>query len=341
MTLLARGEAEAFLSSPDPRTPVILICGADAGLVSERAARIAASMRGDGRDEPEIVKLDGEEIAADPLRLLDEANAISLFGGRRIIRIKLGAKNIASAVESLLRAPPSEATILIEAGDLRKTAPVRAACERAKGAVVIVCYADEPGDIRRMIGEAARNAGLTLTGDAVEAFLSLVGSDRLSTRAEIDKLLAYAQGRDAITADDVEAVVADAGVTVLGDAIDGAFSGDMRAMAPALAKLAAAGERPDGVLMGGLNHAWLLANGIAQIESGQSARTILDRSGVFFRRRPAVERQLQLWRREGLSPTIRQIGDAILAARANAQSAASQLDRTFLRIALTARKLAN
>ena len=56
---------------------------------------------------------------------------------------------------------------------------------------------------------------------------------------------------------------------------------------------------------------------------------------------PAVERQLQLWRREGLSPTIRQIGDAILAARANAQSAASQLDRTFLRIALTARKLAN
>lgn len=338
MTALARGEIERFIASPDPRKPLVLIYGPDAGLVAERGAAIAASGGAASNGSFEILKFDGDELAGDPLRLADQANSVRLFSSRQIIRVRVGSKNIAPAIEPLLRAPPLDSLVIFEAGDLKKTAPVRAACEKSTSAAVIACYSDEPADVRRLIEESFRVARISTERDAIDALVALLGGDRLSTRAEIDKLVAYAGDGGRVDLEDVEAVVGDVGATALSEAIDGAFSGDTRAMLPALAKLAASGERPDGILSSALNHAWSLAQGLAQVEAGQPPRTVAERSVPFFRRRPLYERQLQIWRKEGMAPTVRLIGESLLSARAQADMAASLVDRTLLRIAISARK---
>ncbi|MEM7567168.1 MAG: DNA polymerase III subunit delta, partial [Pseudomonadota bacterium] len=82
MTALKGAAVERFLKRPD-RT-LVLLYGNDRGLVSERAEQLAKAFVG---SDGEILRLDAKALQDDPGRLADEAGAISLFGGRRAIRV--------------------------------------------------------------------------------------------------------------------------------------------------------------------------------------------------------------------------------------------------------------
>src|SRR6478752_243103 len=137
MVALKSSEIESFVARPDPARPVVLVFGPDAGLVSERADAIVKASVDDPDDPFALVKLDGDTLASDPARLVDEATTVPLFGGRRAIRVRAGGRNFAAAVGAVLAAPLRDCRVVIEAGDLRRNAPLRDACERARNAAVI------------------------------------------------------------------------------------------------------------------------------------------------------------------------------------------------------------
>src|SRR5215472_9190790 len=87
MVALRGKEIDSYLARPDPSRPIILLYGPDAGLVRERANALIASAVDDPTDPFSLVKLDGDELSAEPSRLVDEAMTVPLFGGRRAIRI--------------------------------------------------------------------------------------------------------------------------------------------------------------------------------------------------------------------------------------------------------------
>ena len=78
------------------------------------------------------MRLNGDDLAGEPSRLVEEANTIPLFGGRRAVWVKAGGRNFAPAVEALLASAPPDCRVVIEAGDLRRNAPLRAVCERRR-----------------------------------------------------------------------------------------------------------------------------------------------------------------------------------------------------------------
>jgi DNA polymerase-3 subunit delta len=143
MVALKTGEIDAFLARPDPKRPVVLVYGPDAGLVRERTDALIRASVDDPRDPFALANLDGDELASEPARLIEEAHTMPLFGGRRAVLVKAGGRNFVPAVEALLAAPPADCRVVIEAGDLRRNAPLRALCERAKMALALPCYADD------------------------------------------------------------------------------------------------------------------------------------------------------------------------------------------------------
>ncbi len=162
MTAIKAADVDGFITRPDPARPVVLVFGPDAGLVSERVNALVKASVDDPNDPFSLVRLEGEELAANPGRLVEEAQTIPLFGGRRAVWVKVGSRNIAPAVEALLALPGSECRVVIEAGDLRRSAPLRTLCERAKNAAALPCYADSERDLARLIDTEMRAAGLTL-----------------------------------------------------------------------------------------------------------------------------------------------------------------------------------
>src|ERR1700723_22568 len=214
MVALKTADIEKFLARPDPARPVVLVFGPDAGLVSERVNALIKASVDDVNDPFSLVRLEAEALSANPARLVEEAQTIPLFGGRRAVWAKAGSRNIAPSVEAVLALPSSECRVVIEAGDLRRNAPLRVVCERAKNAAALPCYADGERDLARLIDTEMRAADLTLKP----------------------------QARAVMEVDDVTAVVSDASALALDDLIDNAFAGRPAELETLLGKVHAAGS---------------------------------------------------------------------------------------------------
>src|SRR5437588_2906561 len=158
MVALKGPQIDAFVAKPNPAQPIVLVFGPDAGLVRERAEALIRAAVDDPADPFSLVRLDGDTLAGEPTRLVEEATTIPLFGGRRAVWVKAGGRNFAPAVEALLPVASPDCRVVIEAGELRKNAPLRVVCERAKNAVALPCYFDTGEALGRLIDEEMRAA---------------------------------------------------------------------------------------------------------------------------------------------------------------------------------------
>ena len=317
MVALKVSEADSFAARPDPSRAVVLVFGPDAGLVSERVDAIVRASVDDPNDPFSLVRLDGDAIASDPARLVDEATTVPLFGGRRAIRLRAGSRNIVPAVEAVLAAPLQDCRVVIEAGDLRKSAPLRAICERAKNAVAIPCYADAERDIARLIEDEMRAADLTIAPDARAALAPLLGGDRRASRAELRKLSLYAQGQGRVELDDVRAVVADASALALDSLIDAAFAGNLTDVDKEFGKAMVAGTNASAIIGAAIRHVERLHALSLEIARGASVSEIVQRpqSGIHFRRQDSFTKALRAWTPERLGRAMSMLAGASLDAR--------------------------
>src|SRR5271167_1057365 len=166
MVALRGRDIDAYLARPDAGRPILLLYGPDAGLVRARADALIKSAVDDPNDPFSYVKLDGDELSAEPSRLVDEAMTVPLFGGRRAIRVRAGSRSFASGIDTLAESPIKDCRIVIEAGELRPESPLRKACERAKTAVAIGCYPDGERDLAKLIDDELRASNLRIAADA-------------------------------------------------------------------------------------------------------------------------------------------------------------------------------
>src|SRR5262245_4970540 len=340
MVALRGKDIDAFLARPDPARPIVLLYGPDAGLVRERADQLLASAVDDPHDPFSLVKLDGDELAADPSRLVDEALTVPLFGGRRAIRVRAGSRSFASGVDTLADTPLRDCRIVIEAGDLRPESPLRKACERARTAVAIGCYPDGERDLARLIDDELRLASLRVAPDARAALTTLLGGDRQASRNELRKLTLFAHGDGEVTLDHVMAVVADASELKLDAIVDGAFAGRPELVETEFAKAMSGGTYP-GVIISAAQRqaAWLHKSALA-LAGGTSLSSVLDGGfpRLHFSRKATVETALRNFSPPRLAGVIDQLGTAALDMRKQTSLAAAIAQRTLLAIAANARR---
>ena len=340
MVALKTGEIDAFVARPDPRRPIALVFGPDAGLVRERVDALVKAAVDDPADPFALARLDGDALADEPSRLVEEAHTIPLFGGRRAVWVKAGSRNFVAAVEALVAAPAPDCRVVIEAGDLKRNAPLRAMCEKSAVAAALPCYADGDREITRLIDEEMRGAGLTIAADARALLASLIGGDRRASRNEIRKLALYAHGNKAVDIDDVLAVVADASALALDGAVDAAFAGRAGEVETQFAKARAAGTYPGVIVSAALRQVAQLHRARLAIEDGAevSAAIATTMPGLHFRRKGSVEAALSAWSAARLEKIMAQFAEASLEARRRPALAEAVAQRALMAAAVMARR---
>jgi len=312
MVAVPARDAEVFVKSGYARFPIVLVFGPDEGLVAERAEAIARATT--HADAGNIIRFDGDDLASDPMRLADEANAMSMFGGTRAIRIRLGARSLGPALEPLLRTPPVDARIIIEAGDVRPNHALRSLIEKDKGCAALPCYAEEARDLVRLLADMLADAGLKATPEASAALLPLLGQDRKQSRSEIEKLFLYCRNASEVSLADVEAIVTDAAAVSADALIDAAFSGKLEAIETEARRVIADGLDP-GVLLGfALRHVFLLQS-IKRGMKDQSASESIRSHRVNWKREKAIAEQLDRWIDARLDRGVQLLSEAVFAIR--------------------------
>lgn len=294
---LAASRIAAFLQQPDPQIRAVLVYGPDEGLVRERAAAIARSVCPDLTDPFRIADLSAATLAADPARLGDEAAQLSLTGGRRLVRVRGAGDALAKLFGEFLRTTPGEAFTVVEAGDLPSRSTLRRAFETAQSAAAIACYPDTPRDLAAVIRESLSAHRVTVSRDAGQFLIEHLGSDRLLTRSELEKLTLYVGEGGRVELEDARLSVSDSAALELDDAVMATAEGDAARVERVLARVFQEGESPVSVTRALLRHLQRLHFLAARRAAGASVDEVVRsaRPPIFFKQEESFKRQLGLW----------------------------------------------
>lgn len=229
MTRVPSSDADKLSASPPKGWVAVLLFGPNNGLVRERADAAARSVVPDLSDAFRVADLGADVVRKDPARLGDEVGAISMFGGRRVVRLRDATDGLSETIGTLLEAPIGDALIVVEAGELTKTSSLRKLFEGAKSAGAIECYDDRPEDAARLIREALDGAGWKAEPDALAYLTDALQTDRRLLRSELDKLTTYlGTGKGGtLTRAEAAILIGDSGAVEADEIADAVVAGDL------------------------------------------------------------------------------------------------------------------
>jgi DNA polymerase-3 subunit delta len=320
-----------FLRKPPAEFRAALFYGPDTGLVRERADRAVAAICPDLKDPFRIADLSSAALAADPARLADELAALSLVGGRRVIRIRDAGDSLAALLGSALAESKGDSFLVIEAGDLPARSSLRKLCEAAQNIAVGACYADGGRDIADIVRETLRAHDVAVSGEAVSYLVAHLGNDRQVTRSELEKLALYAGNGGRIELADAVACIGDSTALSLDDVIFAAADGDTSRLEGSLLRCLQEGQSAVGILRAMMRHFQRLHLAASRMASGASADEALRavRPPVFFKQQERFKSQLGAWPARRAAAAL----DALTRAELNSKRAVLPQE-TVLREAL-------
>lgn len=337
MALIKAGEASRFLAEGFRRFPLILVFGPDEGAVRTRGRAMAEKLLGPDADPMSRVDLDAESLASDPARLLDEANAMAMFGGKRVIVVSGAGKLNKSAWQPLLDVLPLDSTVLFLADDLTKKAAIRSAFEENPQAAALACYAPSRMDLQALIDERVSQAGLSIT-PAARAYLSdLLGIDHALAEGEIEKLLLFCHGNLAVDVADIDAMVADTSAQSGFEPIDRAFEGKLEEIEAVALRSFREGINPSGLLVLALGHAMMLRR-LSEAQRSGGLDSALRAERIYFKREDRIRRQASSWDPPLLARAIGVLASAQEQARRTPALDETVALRALWSVALAARK---
>lgn len=337
MAVLKWTGIDAFLRRDAEKAVAVLIYGPDGGTVRERARHIVIAIAGSLDDPFNVVRLDDAGLAGDPARLVDEAQALSFGGGRRVIWVENAGSGFLKAMP-LVASGPAGNLIVAEAGALAKSAGLRNLFEPAANLWAVPCYEDTAIDLERLVVEELHAKGLATDPEVRQALVDLLGADRRMSRQELAKLALYCHGRTQVTLADVEAVCGDVAELSADDLLNAAFDGAIAAADNAFTRLRDAGLSGAGLLIMAASHAARLTRLRVDVErNGKTPETAVRqaRPPVFFKQQPAMQRQVALWDGDSLLAASELLGRATRDTRTTVYSALNDqiTHRAFLSLA--------
>ncbi len=320
MTEIKSHEFEGFLQTAARKHRLFVIYGPDRGLVSERAKQIAEKTGVDLSDPFSLVKLDVGDLHNDPGRLIDETNAIGLFGGARLVWIRGAAneKSVVDGLQAIASNPPDTAFLIVEAGDLKKTAALRKLADGNRMIMAIPCYADDARALNTLVDHELAHENLRITSAARHMLLELLGGDRIASRNEVRKLALYCRGLGTIDEQHVVDIIGDASAVSADDAVDAILKGDSAGFLHATQKIIASKTSIFLVLQGCLRQFQLLDVMRAEMDEKRlPAAQVLQTHGrhLHFRRKPTIEQALRVWTSDAIGREMNRLQAAIFQTR--------------------------
>jgi len=332
---------EKFLKDPAANVAAALIFGPDEGMVHERAMMMSRAILGDGDDPFRLTELTGDEIKADPARLVDEARAIAMMGGRRVVRVTRVSDTHEPAFATLLadHKDSSQCLVVIEAGDIGGKSSLKRLFESAPHAAAIACYRDEAAALPALITQHLKAAGLEIDRDAVSYLAANLGGDRGITRAELDKLVLYMGDEKKVSLEDAMANVGDQSAVGQDDLCTAIGLGDLRGLERQIERnLAESNEI--SLIRAVVRHFMKLHQVTARVARGEQLEAAMAglRPPVFWKAVDGFKAQCRRWPAETIGQALLRLAEIEAEAMRQHQFADTLTRRGLMEIAAMAGK---
>ena len=181
----SRGDLGRALDRPDANIRLYLFHGPDESQSRGHGERLLKAL---GAERFVVLH---SAVKSDPALLADEAAAMNLFGGPRVIWIDGAGDEIAGGVGSLLSAPAIQSPVIVIAGMLRRTSALLKLGESHRQVLSYGSYPLEGAGAEQMIMEVGRTEGLRIDRSLAARVALACGNDRGIAVQELAKIALY------------------------------------------------------------------------------------------------------------------------------------------------------
>lgn len=282
-----------------------LIYGPDFSVVEDCAKEIL-QMIVPQKDDFSVVKIMKSQLKETPSLLLDEGNAISLLGNRKLIWLKDTDNNCLQYIENYIDFIKSDSFLLLTADNLVKTAALKVYCENQADILTIACYQDEAKDVRFLVQNHLKTNGYMISEPALTFLTERLNENRQATKNELEKLMTYLGDKKNVEQADIEAVIADTATATTDMLCFAVANGSQKEADKALQTLLANGENPVSIvrlLMAHFNKLLLGADLMSRRTSSDVICKKLLRANQ-FKLKEDIIRQVYGWKKEYVYKTL-------------------------------------
>jgi DNA polymerase-3 subunit delta len=295
------------VDQPNPQVRFYLFYGADEGQSRGLAERLREAL---GATKTIVA---ASALKSDPAALADEASAMSLFGGKRLVWIEPATKDIEEAAMAVLEGPETENSIVAIAGQLPRTSPLLKLAESSPLAVAFASYIPEGEDAQRMVVDVGRRFGLKIGSSIAARVAASCGNDQAIVAQELQKFAIYIDASPNSPKELAHEAIDALGTDTEGDFLklaDLALGGDLAGLNQELERLPAGGSEAIPVVRSLQRRLVMLAPARARVERGESPDAVMTSMGksVFFKEKPLIARMLSNWNAERLARVAERVG---------------------------------
>lgn len=182
---------------------VYLLCGEEAYLRNQYKKRLRDALVEDG-DTMNYYYYEGKDI--NPRAVIDMAETLPFFADRRVLMIENSGffKNKCDELADYMAVIPESTNFIFVETEIDKRS--RFYKEVKKIGRVVEFGTQKEDTLFKWILGMLKKEGKNVTKETLQTFLTKTGSDMQLIKNELDKLVAYTDGRDVITMADVENV---------------------------------------------------------------------------------------------------------------------------------------
>jgi len=291
-------QIDGFLRAPPAGLRAALFYGPDAGKTREYAGRLAQRLCGSGEDPFNTVEIGPQRLKEDPSAIADEAAALSLLGGRRLVRVPQATDALVPRIADALDGA-GEALIVIEGTNaLTGRSKLVKLLEGAADGAAIACYPDEARDLPGFVQGELERLGVRADGEAVEMICARLGPDRGLNRQEMEKLALGAEDDGRIAPETVALLLGDSAETDLEALSFAVLEGRLDRVLKGYRRLTGENVAPVRILNAVARHVDRMHRAASLMAGGAGAKDALGQVGfraMLWKLEPSLTAQLRRW----------------------------------------------
>lgn len=317
-----------------------LIFGPEFGLVSELGDKIARMIVPDIKDDFCVIKLTPQKIKEIPTILLDEGNAVSLMGGRKLIWIRDADQSVFEAVQTYFDHIKTNTFLLMTAGNLTKSSALRAFCENHPSVLTIACYVEDEKDVAAFIRETLSEKQIQVSSAALPVLVERLSENRLTSKRELEKLITYLGNKKTVELSDVFDIITDTQNSSLDRFCFAVALGQQEVAQKEYHLMIGNGENPVGIiriLYNYFNKLFDVSDLVAAGSFDEALKKVL--KPAQFRLKGAMQQQLKMWKKSHIFQVLNLLLEAERQCKSTGQPAELVLDRVILKVTSAAKRL--
>ena len=309
---IAARDTDRFLTSPPANLLVALFYGQDQGLISERSKTLSRQYVADLKDPFSVTELSGDSINADPTLLYDSAAAIPAMGEKRLVRVSNITDTATDQVKRLIDHAFDHCIIVMTSESVNTRSKLVKLLDASPIAGTIGCYPDEERQLAALAKEIFSFHNIRVDSNAMSWMISHLGSDRLMSRSELEKLAVMAGPGGQITLEMVVAALGDSAQIATSHVVSAAASGDMRSIGDQFDRAMIDAIAPEAILRAGISYFLRLfrLNGMMETGLNPSEAVSQHKPPIFFNEKAIVTRHLTHWSSQNIIKAIDRLSQA-------------------------------